>query len=429
MSSKLKIMKPAFIKKTVLQIIVFSSASMLFHFCRKNDVGTELPQQKENASSKFSERLQTSQKIYVGNVEELYAAINKEENAGVTLVLAPATYMLNANYPKVGRLELQHNMSLQGQPGNPGAVIIDATQLPLGSFTIAPTTSRTGAIRMGNGANSLEWITFQNDPAHTIRSLIQTDIVTTSSTQIRVAHCVIKGSSIGLSLLNRDPVSNGRMLEAEVEDNEIFDNTILQFGSAIQIQNTTVNDAVIKVNLSRNYIYGNRAGMLIFNSSSQRCSVEVKSNNDRIENNGLGILLNGGFITSASSPALDNTLSFESFATSIKNNSGTPAPPFAFPAAGVHAAAGQSMPPFDPPGTSHNNSLKASFSGSQIENNAGNFEINAYGGHSGHPSSIPVGSYNTAEIYLNGLSKKATVNAINSFPTELQGTNTVMVYK
>jgi hypothetical protein len=42
-------------------------------------------------------------------------------------VLAPGTYILNASYPNAGRLELLENMELQGQPGQPEVVIIDAS--------------------------------------------------------------------------------------------------------------------------------------------------------------------------------------------------------------------------------------------------------------------------------------------------------------
>jgi hypothetical protein len=282
---------------------------------------------------------------------------------------------------------------------------------------------------MGDGSNNIEWITFQNNPAHTIRSLIQTDIVTTQTAQIKIAHCIIKGSSIGISILNRDPVANGRVLEVDIEDNEIMENIVPQFGSGIQIQNTLVSDAVIKVRLSRNYIHSNKSGMLIFNSSSLGSFIDVKSNSDRIENNGLGIVLNGGFILIAPFPTQNNKVNFEAFATSIRNNAGIPAPPFAFPAVGVHAAAGQSMPPFDVPGTAHNNRLDIRFQGCNIAGNGGDYQINAYGGHSFYPSLTPAGTNNKTNLYLFGLSKNVSVNAINSMPAEAAGTNTVMIEK
>ena len=409
-------------------------ASAIASSCQKETTINEPGESSSAPNSSNGNANEQSKKIYVTNISELYAAINNAENSGSTLVLAPGVYMLSANYPKAGRLELLHNMSLVGQPGHPEAVIIDATELPLSSFTIAPSNARTGAVRMGDGNNSIEWITFQNDPAHTIRSLIQTDIVTTPTSQIKVAHCIIKGSSIGLSILNRDPVANGRILEADVADNEIYDNTIQQFGSGIQIQNTLVNDAVLKVRLSRNYVHGNRAGMMIFNSTSQRCSLEVKSYDETIENNGVGLVLVGALILNATSPAIDNTFIYESYASSLKNNHGVPAPPFSFPAGGVFAPSGLAMTQFGPPGTAHNNKLEISFHGTAIEDNIGGAQINAYGAYSYYAlpplnNSTLVGSNNKTNVYLHGQSISATANAANSIPTEAAGTNTANIYR
>ena len=415
--------------KLLVLITTVSSIS-----CQKNIEQTEQEEISSQSNSSNANANEQSKKTYVNNISELYAAINDPENSGGTIVLAPGTYMLSANYPKAGRLELLHNMSLIGKPGHSEEVIIDATQLPLSSFTIAPSNARTGAVRMGDGNNSIEWITFQNDPAHTIRSLIQTDIVTTPTTKIKVAHCIIKGSSIGLSILNRDPVANGRVLEADIADNEIMDNTIQQFGSGIQIQNTLVNDAVLKVRLSRNNVFGNRAGMMIFNSSSQRCSLEVKSYDESIVDNGVGLVLVGSLILNAASPSMDNTFIYKSHGMSLKSNNGIPAPPFSFPSGGVFAPSGLAMTQFGPPGTAHNNKLEISFHGSAIEDNIGGAQISAYGAYSYY--SLPplnnntlVGTGNKTTVYLYGQNSNTTVNAINSIPTEAAGTNSVNVYR
>jgi hypothetical protein len=95
----------------------------------------------------------------------------------------------------------------------------------------------------------------------------------------------------------------------------------------------------------------------------------------------------------------------------------------------VYAAGGEAFPPFAPPGTAHQNKLEIRFHGCAIEGNAGNYQVNAFGGHSFHPSLTPVGTYNATKVYLHGLSSNATVNAMNSFPAEPAGTNTVSVYR
>jgi hypothetical protein len=157
---KKKILSPAFLRIKDKRLIAFV---FLFASCQK-EMGT-IPQQEKFSAAAITNLSaeKQSKKIYVSNVEELYAAINDPAKAGTTLVLSPGTYSLSAAYPKGGRLELQRDMSLVGQHGHAEQVIIDATQLPASSLTIPPTpgfpvTIRTGIVRMGNGKNSIEWV-------------------------------------------------------------------------------------------------------------------------------------------------------------------------------------------------------------------------------------------------------------------------------
>jgi hypothetical protein len=376
-----------------------------------------------------------SKKINVNNLEQLYASINDPANNGYTIVLAPGTYLLSPSYPNGGRLELQHDMTLQGQPGHPEAVIIDATDIPPASLIIPPTPSypvqlRTGVVRVGNGYNAIEWMTLQNDPNHSVRSLIQADLVTTITTQIRIAHTIVKGSQIGISVVNRDAQSNGRVIEIEMVDNEITNN-IISTGVGIQIQNSqAVNNAVIRATLRNNYIHGNRMGIFAFNGSSIQNSLQIKSYSDRIEDNGVGLDLYGGLNERANFPTDGNTTLFEAYGSTIKNNSGIPAPsPLVNTIPGGVTARGAYNPSAIQPGTVNNNTLEISFWGCSIEGNAGAYSINAYAAISFYPSPTPAGSDNKVILRLNGLSKQATVNAISSLPTEPAGTNTVNIYR
>ena len=228
---KKKILSPAFLLIKDNGLVALIAFVFLLASCQK-ETGT-IPQQEKSSAATITNRNaeKQSKKIYVSNVDELYMQINDPNNAGATLVLAPGTYSLNANHPKAGRLELGYDMSLIGQPGNAGKVIIDATNLPASSFTIPaspglPAPLPTGVIRMGNGKNSLEWMTLQNDPLHVIRSFVQTDIVATPIAEIRIAHAIINGGgcNIGMSVGNFGATANGRMIEAEIEDNEIMNN-------------------------------------------------------------------------------------------------------------------------------------------------------------------------------------------------------------
>src|SRR4029079_2397431 len=99
-------------------------------------------------------------RIYVSDINQLYAAVNDLANTGSKIVLASGTYILDPNHPNAGRIELLENMELQGQPGHAEQVIIDASVLPGSSFNppLNFPTARTGAIRMGRGDNTVEWL-------------------------------------------------------------------------------------------------------------------------------------------------------------------------------------------------------------------------------------------------------------------------------
>jgi len=426
----------------VILIVLLSSISA----CKKTDfsqpsevIVASAPDQSRDNNTREAKR------VYVSNIVQLYISINDPSNAGSTLVLAPGTYRLNPNHPKAGRLELQHNMSLIGQRGNASAVVIDVSDLPATSYVVAPTPTypsqlRTGPIRIGNGYNAIEWITFTNNPSNIIRTMIITDIVAKQNAsdpaplaQVRIAHTIIKNSSIGLNIQIRDAASNGRVVEAEVENNEILENTQPQFGSGVQIQNSFgVSGALIKVNLKGNYIHGNRQGLNLFNSSAAGNNrIIARSISDRLEDNGLGLVLTSGLNTVGGAALVTgNSIDFEANATSIRNNGGLPAPLNNYIAGGVFIAGGnvgKLAPSTGVPGTLFNNTVIAVFKGSRIEDNLGSSQINVFGAYSSLPSSVPAGSYNSAILNLIGLSRQATVNAVASFPVEPAGTNTVSV--
>ena len=95
--------------------------------------------------------------INVANVNDLYTAVNDVANTGKRIVLAPGIYPLGPNLVNAGRLELQQDMHLQGQPGDASLVTIDESGLPDLSFSIPP--FKTGGIRIGKGSNKIEWLT------------------------------------------------------------------------------------------------------------------------------------------------------------------------------------------------------------------------------------------------------------------------------
>ena len=421
----------------VLGIMLLTSiVSTIISSCQK-EMEKSLQQEKtpalngENMNAKM-----LAKKVYVSNLDELYEAINNADNKGTTIVLAPGTYLLNASHPNAGRLELLNNMSLQGQPGHPEAVVIDASQLPNSSFTLPttpayPFTRRTGVVRMGDGDNAIEWITLKNDPIHRIRSLIQTDIAATPLAQIKIAHCNLFGSSIGINIINSGTATNGRMIDAVVEDNEVEGNVVQPFKTGIQIQNSqAVTDASIRVVFRRNYVRGNGDGLVAFNSSS-RCNISIKSYDDHIEENGVGLVLDGGYIENAAIPSINDSISFEAYGTAIRNNVGTPQPFEGDPlgAGGILIRGADILPPIAGLITINNNKVTAGFWGCQIERNVGDFNLRVFGAYSGSASANPIWANNTAVVSLYGSSAQTSAVAINSLPSESAGTNTATIYK
>jgi hypothetical protein len=374
-------------------------------------------------------------KIYVSDVNELYAAINNADNAGTRIILNPGTYVLDASFPNAGRIELQKDMSLQGQPGQADQVIIDASTLPANSFLL-PTTSfpgalRTGVIRIGNGTNSIEWLAVKAPPSANALSVIETDLEITLQTQVRIAHCVISGGQIAVDIRNRDQLGDNRIIDARIEDNELFGNTF-GFGQGIGIQNSrNVSGAVINAVLRNNYVHGNRMGIRAFNAVANHSSITVQSNNDRFEENGLGLSLIAGFDEYPIFNADNNVLSFEAHGATIINNDGQPAPPTGTAQAlpgGVLLTGGQ-VTVNSLPGNSNNNRLDVGFFDCTFNGNFAPFDINAFGARSGYPSANPAGTNNVVTLKLIGISANASVTTTPSFPTEQAGTDVVNVVR
>ena len=414
---------------TLLAALLIISALLIS--CKK-----EFTEQQNitNAPTKTTANGNVGERIYVSSIQELYAAVNNPDNVGTRIVLAPGTYVLGASFPNGGRVELQKDMSLQGQPGEPGMVIIDASALPANSFllpaTSFPASPRTGVIRVGNGTNSIEWLTIKAPPTPNALSSIETDLATTRQTHVTVAHCIVSGGQIGIDIRNRDELSNGRALEADIEDNELFDNTF-GFGQGIGIQNSrNVDGAVINATLRNNYIHDNRMGIRVFNVVANHSTINVKSNDDRFEANGLGLAIISAFNEYPIFTANDNVLSFEAHGTSISNNVGVPAPPsgtaLALPG-GVLLTGGQ-VSVNSLPGTVNNNQLNVSFYGCVFDGNLSPYDITAFGARSGYPSLSPAGINNVVNLKLMGTSANATVATTPSFPAEQAGTDVVNVF-
>ena len=409
-------------------LMLFSSTIFIFSSCKKQIDQPSNPQEISSSANKGN----SENRIYVSDISQLYAAVNDPANTGSKIVLAPGTYILDPNYPKAGRIELLENMELQGQPGHPEQVIIDASALPGTSFNppLNFPTARTGAIRIGRGTNTIEWLTARGNSSQSALSVIDADLVSTPVARVRIAHCIVTGGRIGINIRNPSAASNGRILEAEIADNEIKEN-LVEFGQGIELQNAAgANGAIIRATLHGNYVHGNKVGMGAWNNNSVNTitnsnSISIQSNADRFEENGIGIFLNAGLNQGTTTTANENFLQFEAQGTSIQNNIGVP-PPYLFNpvTCGIYACGGLSLK--GGAADASDNRLEISLWGCPISGNQGR-DINAYGAFSN--SAILAGTNNVVNIHLYGVSANATVNATSSVPGEPAGTNTVNIFR
>jgi hypothetical protein len=335
--------------------------------------------------------------VNVTNVEELYAAVNNSANAGNQIVLAPGIYTLSVNdpngaaRPNAGRLELQENMSLRGVVGDRGAAIIDAINLPLTSFNSATPIPLTAAIRMGRGNNSIEWLTARN--AVSGNANIGTELASTA-TNIRVAHVASTNSARGLDVRNFGAAQINRVVNAEIIDNDFYNNRIGAQGEGLRIASQQgANGAVINATLAGNRSYYNYDGLIVENNRSNNAVTTVFSAGDRFSENGFAALVGGG-LSSNATVANGNTVSFTAYGDVFENNNGFNN----FDFGGLVVPAGENTS--IPNGTS-NNTVNVELRNCRFANNQ-THDIAAFGARS-NPASVGMpGTGNHVKMRLVG---------------------------
>ncbi|HEX7088113.1 MAG TPA: hypothetical protein VF198_17265 [Vicinamibacterales bacterium] len=259
-------------------------------------------------------RIAAAQTIVVTNVDELYDAVNDPANAGATVVLAPGTYVLSVNdaqnlpRPNAGRIHFQPDMSLKGVEGNPGAVVIDAGNLPASSFPAnGIPAGPNAAVRMGLGRNTLEWLTVRD--ARNAQANIDTGLqaLDPGPAVVRIAHVVSTGSVRGLNVLNFGPATSGQVMEAEIVDCRFFDNTF-NLSEGVRLGNFQgARGATVNARMSGNLSWGQKQGRLIVNNRAVDSTVNVRSSGNRFYDNGGGTIVVGG-LSSNNTRADGNTI-------------------------------------------------------------------------------------------------------------------------
>lgn len=358
--------------------------------------------------------------IVVFDVEGLYSAVNDTQNAGRQVALAPGVYYLSVNgpggvpRPNKGRLELQENMSLQGVFDDRGAVVIDAVNLPASSYS-APPIPLTGAIRMGRGSNSIEWLTVRN--AVNGNANIGTELVSTGTVYIRVAHVASTNSQRGMDLRNFGATGAGRVIEAEIVDNDFYNNRIGTLGEGLRIVNNNgANGGRISARLTDNRSYGNYLGLIIENNRSNFANISVVSSGDQFFENGLGALVGAG-LSAVSTPANGNTVNFTAYGSTFENNNGFNN----FDHGGLIVIGGENTS--IPNGTS-NNTVNVELRGCVLANNQ-LMDLGAFGARS-YPISVGLpGTNNRVTIAGFGPRRGSNVVWADSIPDYPGGGNSV----
>ena len=357
--------------------------------------------------------------VLVTDVEQLYEAVNDPANIGNMILLDAGTYVLSVNdpsgnpRPNSGRLEFQQDMSLSGVTNNRSAVVIDASGLPNSSFVVA--FGRTGPVRIGRGNNSIEWLTILgNDRA---AGGIETDLIGTPTTQIRVAHVVSGGSLRGVDVRNIGASMIGRRIDAEIVDNECFG-----IVEGLRILNTNGADqGQIYAELRNNRAHDFYFGIIVNNNRCTSSIVEVTSHGDRFEGNGLGGLIMGG--TAATGTSVSNSTTFEAHGSKFINNNG-PIDPNFNDAGGLLVIGADAFGP----DMTFDNTVTVRLWGTKVYGNQ-NIDFQAFGSRSLANPPVLGGTNNHALIELNGVSKMIDVVAIDSSPADPNNTNTVTVIR
>ncbi|HTR76594.1 MAG TPA: hypothetical protein VMH39_00725 [Gemmatimonadaceae bacterium] len=352
--------------------------------------------------------------VQVADVATLYTEIARPQNAGALLVLGRGPYPLDPTRPNGGRLELQQDMGLQGVSGDAGAVVIDAQMLLPAQFA-SEGGFPTGAIRLGRGKNSVEWLTVQNTANGT--AAITTDLAGDSSPDVRVAYVVARAGQRGLDARNLN--APGRKMKLEAVGNQFLDNTA-KVGQGLRILNSNSQGARIKAQLSGNLSSGNTTGCIVSNLNSSDADIDVQSAGDSFVGNANGCIVLGGLAQGDGTAAQDNTISFDATGDSFFDNVRPLPATFAEPG-GLLVIGGQSQ---GADAHASGNMVGIDLHDAQWGTNQG-WDMQVWGAQTADAQ--PAGTDNEVTVRLRGTAAQAWTTVRPSAPVEAAGTNTTSI--
>jgi hypothetical protein len=334
--------------------------------------------------------------VPVANISALYDAVNNSSYAGKKIILAPGpAYYLDASFPNSGRLELQENMLLCGQDGNSASVVIDASNLLSASYNPNATgQATTGPVRIGRGANTIEWMTIQNDLAGT--GLIETDLPpTTVPTRIRVANVKVDRGARGIDFRVVGTAYNTKTVEGEFVGNTVQHNT-RGMGQGLRITINGATSVAVKATLQGNTFDANQVGLLAASQTTTN-RITVDSKLDLFTNNGAGCWLIGGL---GSANILTFTARDDQF---VNNNQIHPQYSTGGGVVGIAGANGSS-----------NNRARVEFFNSLFSNNEPNKDVNVFGYY--ETAQVAPGTNNVLELGLRPIDQTPTIDETQSLP-------------
>ena len=251
--------------------------------------------------------------VSISTTEDLYAAVNDPANEGVTIDLAPGTYVLTpldasgSPRPNLGSLILQPGMVLRGHnqyvdpdgdgvwdpqdPNQPEIYADPATETIIDAAGLTGLTGPMNVITLGP-ANGVDHLTVRNN-THAGALIGVNQKPSDGGLQGFVRDCIVENGQRGLRAQHRYSSFSG------LDSSAVFERNISRhhsggFNFGIEVQNASVSDATWNVQLRNNRAYGNRIGVFVETLSSTNAQETVLSWNNIYEKNAVGVALQGG---------------------------------------------------------------------------------------------------------------------------------------
>jgi len=227
------------------------------------------------------------------------------------------------------------------------------------------------------------------------------------------------GSARGVDVRNVGLGNAGRRIDAEIVDSDLSSAPdAAGQKEALRIANFAGADGGrISLSMSGNRVHDTEIGAIIANNRSNGAVVNVRSDGDSFEHNGVGCVIAGAINLPGTGVTNSSSTTFEAHATRFVDSAG----PAAIGRGGIVTFGVDNRAA----NTAANNAVQIRLWGCTFSNNEGT-NIEAFGARNlgtGGPS----GANNTVTIEMHDVTEPVYVAATDSLPSEPAGTNKVIV--